>query len=84
MIKWESYDDAKQRIEKKVSKHADKPLTRKEVMRHIISGELTTEQANELRQKYMDSLEYTDASQPLPDCGGIQPLPILIWPTEEE
>ena len=31
----------------------------------------------ELRRQYMDSLEYTEEMQPLPDCGGIQPPPAL-------
>ena len=84
MIKWESYDDAKQRIEKKALKQVNKPLTKKEVTRQLRSGRLTTKQTSELRQKYMDSLEYTDVELPLQDCGGIQPLPIQIPPGEEE
>ena len=84
MIKWESYDDAKQRIERKALKQVNKPLTKKEVTRQLRSGKLTTKQASELRQKYMDSFEYTDVELPLSDCGGIQPLPIQIPPDEDE
>ena len=51
MIKWESYDDAKQRIEKKALKQVNKPLTKKEVTRQLRSGRLTTKQTSELRQK---------------------------------
>lgn len=71
MIKWKCYDNTKQRLEKKAAKQENKPLTRKEVIQQLKSGKLTAEQAIELRQKYMDSLEYTDAELPLPDCGGI-------------
>lgn len=36
-----------------------------------------------LRQQYMDSLEYNEGMQPLPDCGGIQP-PSILLPTDKE
>lgn len=36
-----------------------------------------------LRQLYMDSIEYTGEAYPLPDCGGIQP-PILLPTNKEE
>ena len=41
------------------------------------------EQMWELRQQYMDSLEYNQGSQPLPSCGGIQPPFILTMDKEE-
>lgn len=61
-----------------------KPLTRKEVEEQIRSGRLTEEQAIELRQKYMDSLEYNEDQRFVTCCGGIKPLPILPPPDEEE
>ena len=41
------------------------------------------EQMWELRQQYMDSLEYNQGSQPLPSCGGIQP-PFLLTMDKEK
>lgn len=59
-------------------------LSRKEVERQLRSGNLTEEQAIELRQRYMDSLEYNEDQQFVTCCGGIQPLPVLLPPDEEE
>ena len=61
-----------------------KPLTRKEVEEQIQSGKLTKEQVIELRQRYMDGLEYNEDQQFVTCCGGIKPLPILPPPDEEE
>ena len=59
-------------------------LSRKEVERQLRSGNLTEEQAIELRQRYMDSLEYNEDQQFVTCCGGIQPLPVLLPPDEED
>lgn len=40
-----------------------KPLTVKELEKQLRSGNLTRQQAIELRQKYMDSLEYNEEQQ---------------------
>lgn len=78
--------------------HTAQQLTPKEIQIQLDSGKLTKDQAVELIQKYMDSLEYTDEDhgdgydtvcggiQPefLSDCGGIQPLPLLPQNDEEE
>lgn len=77
-------EDAKKRIEEAETRNAAKPLTRKEVEKQIRSGKLTEEQAIELRQRYMDSLEYNEDQQFVICCGGIKPLPILPPPDEEE
>lgn len=84
MEKWESFDDAKKRIEKAETRKTAKSLTRREVEKQIRSGKLTEEQAIGLRQKYMDSLEYNEDQQFVTCCGGIKPLPILPPPDEEE
>jgi hypothetical protein len=75
------FDESKKRNEKRAARKAAKPLTRKEVEKQIRSGKLTKEQALELRQQYMDSLEYLGAPQP--DCGGIQPQILLPEDKEE-
>ena len=77
-------EDAKKRIEEAETRSAAKPLTRKEMEKQIRSGKLTKEQAIELRQRYMDSLEYNEGQQFVTCCGGIKPLPILPPPDEEE
>lgn len=77
-------EDAKKWIEEAETRSAAKPLTRKEVEKQIRSGKLTEEQAIELRQRYMDSLEYKEDQQFVTCCGGIKPLPILPPPDEEE
>ena len=59
-------------------------LSRKEVERQLHSGNLTEEQATELRQRYMDSLEYNEEQQFVTCCGGIRPLPVLLPPDEED
>ena len=84
MEKWESFEDAKKRIEKAAARETVKPLTKKEVEKQIRSGNLTKEQAIELRQRYMDSLEYKEEQRFVTCCGGIKPLPILPPPDEEE
>ena len=84
MEKWESFDDAKKRIEKVEIRKAAKSLTGREVEKQIQSGKLTEEQAIGLRQKYMDSLEYNEDQQFVTCCGGMKPLPILPPPDEEE
>ena len=56
----------------KAESELQKPLTLKEIEKQIRSGQLTAEQAIELRQKYMDSLEY-DEEGFATYCGGIQP-----------
>ena len=61
-----------------------KPLIRKEVKEQIQSGKLTKEEAIELRQRYMDGLEYNEDQQFVTCCGGIKPLPILPPPDEGE
>ena len=58
-------------------------LSRKEVERQLRSGNLTEEQVTELRQRYMDSLEYNEEQQFVTCCGGIRPLPVLL-PLDEE
>ena len=58
-------------------------LSRKEVERQLRSGNLTEKQATELRQRYMDSLEYNEEQQFVTCCGGIRPLPVLL-PLDEE
>lgn len=77
-------EDAKKRIEEAEIRSAAKPLTREEVEKQIRSGKLTEEQAIALRQRYMDSLEYNEDQQFVTCCGGINPLPILPPPDEEE
>ena len=77
-------EDAKKQIEEAETRNAAKPLTRKEVEKQIRSGKMTEEQAIELRQRYMDSLEYNEDQQFVTCCGGIKPLPILPPPDEEE
>ena len=84
MEKWESFEDAKKRIEEEEARKAAKPLTGKEVEKQIRSGELTEEQAIALRQRYMDSLEYNEDQQYVTFCGGIKPLSVLPPPDEEE
>ena len=61
-----------------------KPLSKKEIEKQLCSGKLTEEQAIELLQKYMDSLEYKKDQRFVTSCGGIKPLPILPPPDEEE
>ena len=51
-----------------------KPFTAREIKKQIRKGNLTKEQINELRQKYMDSLEYDTVCGGITDCGGIQPV----------
>ena len=70
--------------ETKATGKPSKPLTRKEVEEQIQSGKLTKEQVIELRQRYMDGLEYNEDQQFVTCCGGIKPLPILPPPNEEE
>lgn len=77
-------EDAKRRIEEAETRNAVKPLTRKEVEKQIRSGKLTEEQAIELRQRYMDGLEYNEDQQFVTSCGGMKPLPILPPPDEEK
>ena len=77
-------EDAKKRIEEAEIRSAAKPLTRKEVEKQIRSGKLTEEQAIALRQRYMDSLEYNEDQQFVTCCGGIEPIPVLPPPDEEE
>ena len=59
-------------------------MNRKEVERQLRSGNLTEEHAIELRKRYMDSLEYNEDQQFVTCCGGIQPLPVLLPPDEED
>ena len=61
-----------------------KRLTRKEVEKQLRSGKLTKEQSIELRQKYMNSLEYKEGQQFVTCCGGIRPLPVLLSMEEED
>lgn len=82
--KWPSFTGAKRRSKKVEKRKAAKPLARKEIEKQIQSGKLTEEQAIELRQKYMDSLEYNEEQQFVTCCGGIKPLPILPPPDEED
>ena len=77
-------EDAKKRIKEAETRNAAKPLTRKEVEKQIRSGKLTEEQAIELRQRYMDSLEYNEDQQFVTCCGGIKPLSILPLPDKGE
>ena len=84
MEKWESFEDAKKRIEKAVARKTVKPLTKKEVEKQIRSGKLTEEQAIGLRQRYTDNQKYKEDQQFVVVCGGIKPLPILPPPDEEE
>ena len=81
---WESFEDAEKWIEEADARKAAKSLTRKEVEKQIRSGKLTEEQAIELRQRYMDSLEYKEDQQFVTCCGGSKPLPILSPLDEEE
>lgn len=74
--------DKKNGKQKKEDKTAN-GLNRKEVEHQLRSGNLTEEQAIELRQRYMDSLEYNEDQQFVTCCGGIQPLPVLL-PLEED
>jgi len=82
--KWSSFAEAKRCREKAEEGKAAQSLTRKEVEKQIQSGKLTEEQAIELRQKYMDSLEYNEEQQFVTNCGGIKPLPVLLPPDEED
>ena len=84
MEKWESFEDAKKRIEKAVARKTVKPLTKKEVEKQIHSGKLTEEQAIGLRQRYTDNQKYKEDQQFVVVCGGIKPFPILPPPDEEE
>lgn len=84
MEKWESFEDAKKRIEKAVARKTVKPLTKKEVEKQIHSGKLTEEQAIGLCQRYTDNQKYKEDQQFVVVCGGIKPLPILPPPDEEE
>ena len=54
MEKWESFEDAKRRLEEK----KDKPPSPRQIRKLLKSGKLTKPQAIELLQKYMDSLNY--------------------------
>ena len=51
MEKWESFEDAKKRIEKAVARKTVKPLTKKEVEKQIRSGKLTEEQERNYFEK---------------------------------
>ena len=84
MEKWESFEDAKKRIEKADARKTVKPLTNKEVEKQIRSGKLTEEQAIGLCQRYTDNQKYKEDQQFVVVCGGIKPLPILPPPDEEE
>ena len=84
MEKWESFEDAKKRIEKADARKTVKPLSKKEVEKQMRSGKLIEEQAIGLRQRYTDNLEYKEDQQFVVVCGGIKPLPILPPPNEEE
>lgn len=84
MKKQENVEDAKMRMKAESVSEPAKPLSRKEVEKYLRSGNLTKEQAIELRQRYMDSLEYDEDQQFVTMCGGIKPLPILPPPDEEE
>ena len=66
MIKKKDPRDAKRPVKEIPAQEEDKPLSRKEIIRQIRSGNLTEEQTLELRRRYMDSLEYngTDPADP--------------------
>ena len=53
---WESFEDAKQRLEGKKAK----PPSSRQIRKLLKNGKLTKQQAVELLQKYMDSLEYLE------------------------
>lgn len=54
VTEWESFEDAKRRLEEK----KDKPPSPRQIRKLLHSGKLTKPQAIELLQKYMDSLNY--------------------------
>ena len=72
------------RLEEEIISNTDKPLTRKEIEKLIRSEKLTEQQAIQLCQRYMDSLEYNDDQQFVTCCGGIRQLPVLLPINEEE
>ena len=84
MKRQENFEVEKMQVKVESASEPTKPLSRKDVEKQLRSGNLTEEQAIELRQRYMDSLEYNEAHQFVTCCGGIQPLPVLLPPNEEE
>ena len=63
MGKRESFETAKNCMEADTARNTAKPLTEKEVEKQLRSGKLTENQAIELRQRYMDNLEYKEGQR---------------------
>ena len=65
-IQWNSYEDAKAYLEAIALTDAVTPLSLEAFEKQLKKLTLTKAQAADLRQRYMDILEYTDRL-----CGGI-------------